>query len=101
MVSTRVAEDLAMIAEEAGARVLRGRVVYPGQHGGLSIGPVDLEGYLYELRDQDVIVVLAIVGEGEMPSVCPQCGTSYRGAECPQCRVERDDIEGVPYVRMP
>lgn len=100
VVSTSAAQEIATIAEQAGARVFRGRIFYPAETGAFSIGPVDLDGYLYELRDLDIILVLAIVGEGEMPSVCPECGTAYRGAECPQCRVERDDIEGVPYVRI-
>lgn len=51
------AEELAVIAEQIGAQVIRGAVRYPGREGGFEVGEVDIEELLYELKDQEVVMV--------------------------------------------
>ena len=91
MVVRENAEELATIAEEIGAQVIRGQVCYPGGDGGLEVGEVDIDELLYELRDQEVMVIVAALGPVEEPPIiCGLCGTPYDGKECPTCKAERE-----------
>lgn len=47
MVRVDNVEELATIAQEIGAQVIRGPVCYPGVDGGLDVGDVDMDGLLY------------------------------------------------------
>ena len=79
-----------------GAEVMRGPVVYPGKLGDIEVGDVDIGEYLYELKDQEVMLIVAPIGPVEEPSViCGLCRTPYEGDECPACRQEREDAKGV------
>ena len=89
-------EELALIAQETGAEVIRGPVRYPSELADIEVGGVDIGEYLYELKDQEVILVIAALGPvEELPLICGLCGTPYRGDECPTCRTEREDGKGV------
>jgi hypothetical protein len=56
------AEELALVAQEIGAEVIRGPVRYPGRGGGFDIGETDLEELLWKLKDQEVVLVIAPLG---------------------------------------
>jgi len=76
-------------------------VRYPGREGGFDIGDVDLEEVLWELKDQEVILILApLFPVEELPTICGLCRTPYEGDECPTCRAERELaktlFDGVP-----
>jgi len=45
------AEELALIAQEIGAEVIRGPVRYPSELGDIEVGGIDIGEYLYELKD--------------------------------------------------
>ena len=95
------AEELALIAQEKGAEVTRGPVRYPGQLGDIEVGGVDTGEYLYELKDQEVMLVIAPIGPVEEPSlICGLCRTPYEGDECPTCRTEREDAKRVIEERL-
>ena len=95
------AEELASIAEEIGPQVIRGRVCYPGADGGLEVGEVDIDEPLYELKDQEVMVIVAPLGPGEQPPIiCGLSGTAYGGKECPACRTEQDEAKRVIEERL-
>ena len=69
------AEELALIAQETGAEVIRGPVRYPGHLGDIEVGGVDIGEYLYELKDQQIAVVVAPPFPAqELPSSCGLCG---------------------------
>ena len=56
------AEELANIAEETGAEVLRGALRYPGDSGGWQLGDLDFSEHLAKYRDHNVIVIIAPTG---------------------------------------
>jgi hypothetical protein len=69
------AEELARIAEETGADVLRGRLRYPGNAGTWDLGDVSLSAHLERYRDQQVTIIIAATGEAEPETVtCGVCG---------------------------
>ena len=95
------AEELALIAQEKGAEVTRGPVRYPGQLGDIEIGGIDIGEYLCELKDQEVMLIIAPIGSVEEPPViCGLCRTPYEGDGCPTCRTEREDAKRVIEERL-
>ena len=95
------AEELALIAEEIGAEVIRGPVRYPSDTGDIGVGEIDLSEYPFELKDQEVLVIIAPIGPVEEPPViCGLCRTPYEGDECPACRTEREDAKRVIEERL-
>ena len=94
-------EELALIAEEIGAEAIRGPVRYPGKLGDIEVGGVDIGEYLYELKVQEVMLVIAPVGSvEEPPTLCGLCRTPYDADECPTCRAEREDAKTVIEERL-
>ena len=62
---------------------------------------MDIGEYLYELKDQEVMLIIAPVGPvGEPLILCGLCRTPYEGDECPACRQEREDAKGVIEERL-
>ena len=59
------AEELANIAEETGAEVLRGRLRYPSKSGGWQLGDIDLSEHLAKYRDRSLTVIIAPTGLAE------------------------------------
>ena len=59
------AEELANIAEETGAEVIRGPLRYPSETGSWQLGDVDLNEHLWQYRDHEVTLILAVTGEAE------------------------------------
>jgi len=101
MVGADDAEELALIAKEIGAQVIRGRVRYPGRDGGLDVGGVDVEEFLYELKDHEVMIIIAPLGAvRQLPTICGLCMTPYTGDECPTCRMEREEAKRVIERRL-
>ena len=50
--------------------------------------------YLYELKDQEVMLIIAPLGPvEELPVICGLWWTPYEGDECPTCRTEREDAK--------
>ena len=94
-------EELALIAQEIGAEVIRGPVRYAGKLGDIEVGGVDIGEYLYELKDQEVMLIVATIGPVEEPPViCGLCRTPYEGDKCPTCRQEREDAKRVIEERL-
>jgi hypothetical protein len=83
------AEELARIAAETGAEVLRGPLTYPSETGGLQLGDLDLSEYLHKYRDCEITLVIAATGEAEeKPAVCGICGFAMdKVSECPRCKL--------------
>ena len=51
------AEELANVAQETGAEVLRDPLRYPGESGGWQLGDLDLGEHLAKHRDHEVVVI--------------------------------------------
>jgi len=89
------AEELANIAEETGAEVLRGPLRYPRYSGGWQLGDLDLSEYLARYRDHEVVVIIASVGKAgqvETKYVCGVCGFALDEArECPRCKLQNEE----------
>lgn len=66
---------------------------YPGHLGDVDAGGVDIGEYLCELKDQEVMLIIARL-------ICGPCRTPYEGDECPTCRVEREDPKRVTERRL-
>ena len=83
------AEELAIIAQETGAEVLRGALRYPSESGGWQLGGLDLSEHLDKYRDQELVVVIGSLGKGGTEQVtCGICGfTLDEVGECPRCRL--------------
>jgi len=76
-------------------------VRYPGQLGDIEAGEVDIGECLYELRDNDVMLIVVPLGPvEETPIVCGLCRTTYQGDECPACKTEREDAKRVIEERL-
>ena len=91
------AEELANIGKETGAEVIRGPLRYPSETGGWQLGDtvldrtvqcVDLGEHLWQYRDHEVTLILAVTGEAEPERfVCGICGfVMDELSDCPQCK---------------
>ena len=83
------ADELAQIAAETGAEVLRGPLTYPSETGGLQLGELDLSEYLHKYRDCEVTLIIAVTGESEKkPILCGICGFVLAEiGDCPRCKL--------------
>lgn len=89
------------MAQEIGAQVLRGAVRYPGREAGFDVGDVDLKDLLYELRGQEVMIIIAPLGPApEQATICGLGGTPYDGDECPTCKAEQEEAKRVIEERL-
>jgi len=81
-------EELAQIAREIGADVLRGHLRYPGRSGGWELDGISLSKHLEQYRDQQVTVIVAATSEaGPETFTCGVCGFVMNEAgECPRCK---------------
>jgi hypothetical protein len=80
------AHELAQIAEEVGALAFRGQLRYPGpETGDWELGTDVIPDILYELRDREVLLILAPIEGGEPVHLCGICGFVLRepGEPCP------------------
>ena len=94
-------EELALIAQEIGAEVIRGPVRYPSEMGDIAVGDVDIGEYLYELKDQEVMLIIAPLGPvEELPVICGLCRTPYTDDQCPTCKTEREDAKRLIQRRL-
>jgi hypothetical protein len=101
MVVRQNAEELAAMAQEIGAEVIRGQVRYPSRTGDIEVGGVDIGEYLYELKGEEVVVIVAPLGPAEeAPVICGLCGTPYEGEVCPTCKAEREAAKGAIEERL-
>ena len=97
MLNESNAQELAQIAEETGALVLRGQLQYPGpETGDWEIGTENIPDVLYQLRDRDVLLILAPVDSGELVHLCGICGFVLEapGEPCPRCALLDEDVAG-------
>ena len=95
MIQAQNAHELAQIAKETGALVLRGQLRYPGpETGDWEIGTESLPEVLYELRNRKVLLILAPVDGGEPVHLCGICGfvSSKPGEPCPCCALIDDEV---------
>ncbi len=83
------AEELAAIAQETGADVLRGVLRYPSESGGWQLGDSDLSEHLEQYHGQDLVVIIGSSGKAEAERViCGLCGFALNEVgECPRCRL--------------
>ena len=88
--------ELATIAAETGAEVLRGPLRYPSESGGWQLGDLDLSEHLSQYRDCEVTVIIAATGEAEPERViCGICGfVMDEVGECPRCKLLDEAIAG-------
>ena len=74
---------------------------YPSESGHIEVGGVDVGEYLYELKDQEVILVIAPLGRvEELAIICGLCRTPYQDDDCPTCRVEREHAKRLIEERL-
>lgn len=96
------AEELANIAEETGAEVLRGPLRYPSESGGWQLGDVDLSEHLGKYRGRDVTVIIASTGKAEQETLtCGICGfVLNETGECPRCKLMAEETARDVEVRQ-
>ena len=97
MLNQSNAHELAQIADEVGALVLRGRLQYPGpETGDWEIGSEKIPDVLYQLRDRDVLLILTPVDNGEPVHLCGICGFVLEapGDPCPRCALLDESVAG-------
>lgn len=89
-------EELATIAGEVGAEVLRGILRYPSETGGWQLGNLGLDEYLARYRDRELVLVIAPVSEAKpMMYTCGMCGFVYgKYGGCPRCRRQIEEDTG-------
>ena len=87
------AEEVANIAEETGAEVLRGPLRYPSETGGWQLGDIDLSEHLEKYRDCEIVLIIAATGEAEKDrTVCGICGfVLNETGECPRCKLINEE----------
>ena len=83
------ADELATIALETGAEVLRGPLRYPSESGGWQLGHLDLSEHLDKYRDQELMVTIASLVKAEAKqALCGICGfVLSEVGECPRCKL--------------
>jgi hypothetical protein len=88
--------ELAIKAHEMGASVLRGSLERLDEERGWAIGNVHLRDWLARYEGRDLILIAAVVGEGQELSkkTCRTCGREYSGSGCPYCREARERLRG-------
>lgn len=88
------ASELKSIAEEVGAVVLDGTLRYPSETGGWQLGGVDLGEFLEQYRDQQVVLIIAPVGEADPDVIlCGICGFPLSEVgRCPRCALATRDL---------
>ena len=86
-------EEVANVAREVGAEVLRGPLTYPSETGGLQLGDLDLSEYLHKYRDCEITLIIAATGEAEeKPVVCGICGFAMdEVGECSRCKLMNEE----------
>jgi hypothetical protein len=86
-------EEVANVAREVGAEVLRGPLTYPSETGGLQLGDLDLSEYLHKYRGCEITLIIAATGEAEeKPVVCGICGfATDEVGECPRCKLMNEE----------
>lgn len=87
------ARELVSIAEEVGAVVVDGALRYPSETGGWQVGGVDLGEFLVQYRGQQMVLIVAPVGEAAPDVVlCGVCGFPMNEAgRCPRCALAMRD----------
>ena len=82
------ADELATIAEETGAEVLRGPLRYPSETGGWQLGDLDLSAHLSQYRDHEITIIIAATGKAEPERfICGICGfVMDELQDCPRCK---------------
>jgi hypothetical protein len=95
-VSKSSVQELAIRAHEMGAGVLRGPLQRLDEERGWAVGGVHLRDWLARYEDRDLILITAVIGEGQEPAkkTCGTCGREYTGSECPYCREARERLRG-------
>ena len=83
-------DEIQVFAEEAGAQAVRGILRYPAEHGGFSVGRKNLEEWLCNFWGQEVLLVVASLGEKDAPILCGLCGSQYGDTGCPSCQGEAE-----------
>jgi len=67
----------------------------------VELGCVGLEEYLYEQKDQEVVVIVAPLNlMQKMPTACGLCRTAYSQDECRTCRADREEEKRVIEERL-
>jgi hypothetical protein len=86
-------EEVASVAREVGAEVLRGPLTYPSETGGLQLGDLDLSEYLHKYRDCEITLIIAATRVAEQkPVVCGICGFAMDEiGECPRCKLMNEE----------
>jgi hypothetical protein len=81
-------EELAQIAREIGADVLRGHLRYPGSSGSWELDGISLSEHLEQYWDQEVTIIVAATSEAEPETfMCGICGfVMNEVGECPRCK---------------
>jgi hypothetical protein len=89
------ASETARITEEVAALAFRGQLQYPGpETGDWEICSESLPEVLYELRNREVLLIVATVDGGEPVHLCGICGSvlSKPGEPCPRCALINEDV---------
>lgn len=68
MIDPGNAHELAQIAREAGADVFKFALRCPSETGGWLVGDLDFCEYLDRYHDQQVVVIIAPLGQAPVPS---------------------------------
>ena len=84
------ANELAEIAGEVGADVLKGDLSYPSVTGSWQLGDLDLGEYLDCYRGKRLVLIIAPVGDAPSPTyTCGICDFVMNElGECPRCKSE-------------
>ncbi|MCP4541178.1 MAG: hypothetical protein GY832_28930 [Chloroflexi bacterium] len=78
------ADELALIAEETGAEILRGPLRYPSETGGWQLGDLDLSAHLSQYHNHEITVIIAVTGKADNSVICGLVMDEVQ--ECPRCK---------------
>jgi hypothetical protein len=86
---------LAAAAYEMNLTTMTG-VVTQDENGRWRIGSTDLDTWLNQHKDEEIVIVLGSLAD-ERPvemRTCRTCGRDYTELECPHCRANRIRLRG-------
>jgi hypothetical protein len=89
------ANELAEIAGEVGADILKGDLAYPSETGSWQLGDINLGEYLARYRGKRLVLIIAPVGDAPSPTyTCSICGFVMNEVrECPRCKLQAIEFE--------
>ncbi len=94
------ADELASVARQMRAQVLRGPLRYAANEESPQVGDVEIDSLLHDMAAHEVLLIVAPLGPERNQLLCPLCGRPYQGGACPDCEAKREEARRAQEERL-